>query len=148
MRSKKSSRRRESRRPQTRKVPGPKPSITLPLVQRVAARIGRGLTLRLALAAEQNDKVNEETWKKALAAHPEFSPLYEAAKGKFLDVATQRLAKSADLYNLRWLLERRHADLFARPAEVSVSVENNVAVSIPDDVIQRARQIAKEKSGK
>lgn len=143
MRSKKPSRKREPR-----KIPGPKPSITLEVVRRVSHRVGRGLTLKLALVAENKLTVNEETWKKALAAHPEFSPLYEAGKGKFLDMATQRLAKSGELQNLRWLLERRFPDLFARPAEVSVSVENNVSVELPADVVERARQISKGGDGK
>ena len=112
----------------------------------MSARVGRGLTLKLALAAENKLTVNEETWKKALAAHPEFSPHYEAGKGKFLDWATERLAKSSELQNIRWLLERRFPELFARPAEVSVNVENNVSVAIPDDVVRRARELAKHGS--
>src|SRR6185312_13490677 len=105
----------------------------------VADRIGRGLTLELALAAEGKATVNKETWKKALAAHREFSPLYEAAKGKFLDRATQRLAASKENADLKWLLERRHPDLFARPAEVSVEVNNTAVVELPADILERAR---------
>lgn len=130
-----------------RKPPGPKPSITLPVVKRVSARIGRGLTLKLALAAECCATINEETWKKALQAHPEFSPHYEAGKGKFLDAAMLRLAQSKETADLKWLLERRHADLFARPAEVSVSVNNTTTVSgLPDDILQRAQIIARSEA--
>jgi hypothetical protein len=130
-----------------RKTPGPKPSITLAVVKRVATRIGRGLTLNLALAAENKSTINEETWKKALQAHPEFSPHYEAGKGKFLDWAMQRLAVSKELANLKWLLERRHPDLFARPAEVAVNVNNTTNISgLPDDVLERARVIARNQA--
>lgn len=127
-----------------KKIPGPKPSITLAVVKRVASRIGRGLTLKLALAAENKSTINEETWKKALQSHPEFSPHYDAGKGKFLDKATQRLVRSKELANLKWLLERRFPDLFARPAEVSVSVNNTTHISgLADDVLEQARIIAR-----
>lgn len=127
-----------------KKIPGPKPSITLAVVKRVAARIGRGVPLEHALAAENKSTINKETWKKALQAHPEFSPHYDAGKGKFLDRATQRLARSKELANLKWLLERRFPDLFARPAEVSVEVNNTTHISgLADDVLEQARIIAR-----
>ena len=113
------------------------------MVKRVAARVGRGLTLKLALAAENQLTVNEETWKKALHSHPELSPHYEAGKGKFLDRATQRLSQSAELANLRWLLERRHPDLFAKPADVEVNVSNTNVIELPADIVERARALAK-----
>ncbi|HVX56963.1 MAG TPA: hypothetical protein VHA37_04475 [Candidatus Saccharimonadales bacterium] len=111
-------------------------------------RVGRGLTLALALAAENNPTVNEETWKKALQAHPEFSPHYEAGKGKFLDRAVQRLSQHDDAKFLCWLLERRHSDLFARPASVDIKVGATASAGasadagIPADVVQRSREIA------
>lgn len=107
----------------------------------MSERVGRGLTLKLALAAEDCPTVNEETWKKALAAHVEFSPHYEAGRGKFLELATRRLAKSKDLANLRWLLARRHSDLFGESPEVVVN--NNI--ELPADVIELARQHARGK---
>lgn len=133
----------QPRTPKKRTKPGPKPSITLAVVKRVSIRVGIGLTLKLALAAENCATVNEETWKKALAAHPEFSPHYEAAKGKFLELSMVRLAKAEDLKYLCWLLERRHSDLFAKPeAAPIVNVNQSVAVGIPSDVIERARELA------
>jgi len=117
------------------------------VVGRVSDRVARGLTLALALAAEEQDKINVETWKKALQAHPEFSPRYEAGKGKFLEWATQRLAESKDLANLRWLLERRHAGLFARPdLQLELRGSASVNVSIPEPVLQRALEIAHAES--
>lgn len=113
-------------------------------MERVSERVGRGLTLKLALAAERCQTVNEETWKKALQSHAEFVPVYEAGKAKFLELATWRLAESEDLANLRWLLERRHADLFARPAAVNVSVNTETHIAgLSDDVLERARVIAR-----
>jgi hypothetical protein len=111
------------------------PSITREVVERVAERVGRGLTLKLALAAEAHPKINVETWKKTIAAHDEFRPIYEAGKGKFLELAMARLAAAEDLRWLTWLLERRHADLFGKPAP-AVSVTNNVSVG------QSARELS------
>lgn len=113
----------------------------------MAVRVGRGLTLELALAAENRATVNRETWKKALQAHPEFSPHYEAGKGKFLDRATSRLARSRNLNDLKWLLERRHADLFAKPADVEVNVSNTNVVELPAEIVQRARELSKGTGG-
>jgi len=102
-----------------------------------------GVPLREALATEANPTINLETWKKALAAHPELSPQYDAAKGKFLELAMRRLASEEDAKHLEWLLERRYPELFAkRGPDVAVSVSNSVSVSIPADVIERAREIA------
>lgn len=114
---------------------------------RVSERVARGSTLALALAAENCGTVNLDTWKKALKAHPEFSPQYEAAKGKFLEWATVRLAEAKDLVNLRWLLERRYSDLFSRPdiaLEVNATANAGVTanLSIPEQVLQRALEIA------
>jgi hypothetical protein len=130
-----------------RKIPGPKPSITLAVVKRVAARVGRGVPLEHALAAENKSTINKETWKKALAAHAEFSPLYAAGKGKFLDSATKRLAESSESADLKWLLERRHPDLFARPAEVSVEVNNSTTITgLNEDVLEQARIVARSQA--
>jgi hypothetical protein len=103
----------ESERPANGKR-GPKSAITRAVVKRVSTRVGRGLTLEWALAAEGKAKINVDTWKKALQKHKEFQPLYEAGRGQFLAWATKRLAESKDLGNLRWLMVRRFAKLFAR----------------------------------
>lgn len=125
------------------------------MVKRVSARVGRGLTLSLSLAAENRATVNEETWKKALQAHPEFSPHYDAGKGKFLDKAIRRIAAEKNTKYLCWLLERRHPDLFARHdsdvaagSGTTVHVSQSVAVGIPADVLERARDLAREDQSK
>jgi hypothetical protein len=130
------------RRRRSKATPGPKPSITLLVVKRVSRRFGQGLTLELALAAEGNSKVNLETWKKAMQAHPEFSPHWAAARGKFLEGSVQRLIASKDLANLRWLLARRFPDLFAESSGSEVHVTQNASVTIPEDVLKAARELA------
>lgn len=110
----------------------------------MSERVGRGMPLRMALETEANPKINEDTWKKALKAHPNFSPHYQAARGKFLDASMRRLEEADDLKHLVWLLERRHSDLFGkREPETQVNVTNQVA--IPADVLARAKEIANEK---
>lgn len=87
-----------------------------------------GIPLQEALAAEADPKINLETWKKALAAHPELSPPYEAAKGKFLDYAMRKLKDSEKLEHLIFLLRTRRPDLFALPSPVAVNVTSQVNV--------------------
>jgi hypothetical protein len=118
----------------------------LDVVKRVSNRVALGSTLALALAAEGNGKVNEETWKKALQSHPEFSPHYEGAKGKFLAVAMERLQAAKDLKFLCWLLERRHAELFSKPAPVQLNVSNTTTVEVElKGILERAAELAKGK---
>jgi hypothetical protein len=128
------------------------------VVKRVSERVAIGLTLELALATEGVATVNVETWKKAIKAHPEFYPHYQEAKGKFLEMAMRRLAESDELTHLKWLLERRFFDLFGRPesqagtgnitGSASVTVNNTVAVGIPEDVMERSREIMAEEMAK
>ena len=112
--------------------------------------MGRGLTLDLALAAEGVSTINVETWKKALKAHPEFSPLYQAAKGKFLDMAVMRLVLSNELQNLRWVLERRHYDLFSRPRDDGrgLGEQSGGTSALPEDLLERARELARNEKQK
>jgi len=142
----KSKRGSRGRSPHRITKPGPKPSITLAVVKRICEAYGRGVSLDGALAAEGNDKINLETWKKALAAHPEFSPHWQGARGKFLAKSMARLERSKNLKFLCWLLERRHSDLFSKrdskPSDVPES-ERERNSEIPDDVWQRARELAR-----
>ena len=98
----------------------------------------------MALAVEGVATINLETWKKALAAHPELSPHYTQAKGKFLVYATGRLAHHPDPKFLCWLLERRHSDLFHKPDgdTINLSATANANAGLPPDVVELARQIA------
>ena len=118
--------------------------ITLEVVQRVSERVGKGLTLVLALSLERNNHINADSWAKAIKRNPLFLPPYSAAKADFLERALQRLAESQDLANLRWLLERRHSDLFARPSDTTINVSQSI-VGIPDDVLAKARDYAKSR---
>lgn len=114
------------------------------MVKRVSARVGRGLTLELALAAENRAEVNLENWHKTLQRHPELSTQYAAGKAQFLDYATGRLA-TGEAADLKWLLERRHPDLFVKPSELP-TVQVNTTVQLPEEVLERARELAKSQA--
>lgn len=59
----------------------------------------------------------------------------------------RRLEADENLANLRWLLERRHSDLFAAPAPVNVNVSQQTTIAgLPDDILQRARDYALSQS--
>ena len=111
------------------------------MVKRVSARVARGLTLELALAAEQHGKINLETWHKALQKCEEFSTHYQGARGKFLEWAVAKLAADKNTSRLMWLLERRHADLFSKPEPAAAVVNVSQHVGIPADVLERAKQL-------
>ena len=123
---------------------GRKAHITLEVVKRVSERVGIGLTLQLALAAEHDPCINCDSWEKAIKRNAEFVAPYAAAKADFLQKALSRLAEAQDLANLRWLLERRHSDLFARPSDTTINVSQSI-VGIPDDVLAKAREYAKSR---
>jgi len=106
------------------------------------------MPLSVALAAEGNPTINEETWKKALAAHPGLCPTFDAAKGKFLEESMRRLIDAEDLKHLCWLLERRYSEYFRKPDPPAAVVNVSTQISgLPDDVLERARIIAKVSSG-
>lgn len=116
------------------------------VVLRVCEAYGRGIPIEQALAAERNEKVNIETWKKALQSNPEFSPHWAGARGKFLADSMAKLAGAKNLKFLCWILERRHSDLFAKrdgkPSDVTPD-ERERSTEIPEDILQRAHQLAK-----
>lgn len=101
-----------------------------------------GIPLKEALAAEANAFINLETWKKALARHPELSPPYEAAQGQFLEKSMRRLY---ELDDIKFLLRCRRPDLFAEPARVAVNVSQQTTIAgLGDDVLERLRAAARE----
>lgn len=109
-----------------------------------ALTFGQGISLKDALALENNAQINPDSWQRALQRHPEFVHPYSAAKADFLAKSIQRLIESEDLANLRWLLERRYPDLFARPAPISVNVSQNTIAGLPEEYLERARAYARQ----
>lgn len=105
------------------------------------------MSLRLALAKERKATINEETWRKALGAHPDLAPAYEAAKADYLENAMRRLSNSRRLNYLCWLIERRHPDLFTKPSAASQAAHQESELpGLADEILERARAIARERA--
>jgi hypothetical protein len=119
--------------------------VTLAVVKRVGKRFGQGMPLKDALALENNPQINPDSWHKAIQRSSEMSTLWDGVKADFLEKAITRLLESDDLANLRWLLERRFPELFARPAPTTVNVSQSTStiVGLPNDVLARLREYAK-----
>lgn len=142
MQKEKSPRREVARKSAKRGKPGPKPSITLAVVKRVSERFGKGVPLKYALAAEQNPKINLNSWHKALERDPELSTHMDFAKWEYLDWAMRRLEKSDK--HLWLLVERRNSSDFAPPATVQFNVENKTTIAgLSEDILERARVICR-----
>jgi hypothetical protein len=110
----------------------------------VCQAFAQGLPLEMALAAEA---IPKSTWYSALKANEVYRTQYGAAKAIFLAQALTRLTEHQDPKHLEWVLERRHPDLFRRPAETEVNT--NVTVNqLPADLVQRARDLAKQRMAK
>ena len=90
---------------------GRKSKVTVELVQRVSKHVARGIPIRNALAGE---RVTQAAYERQLQRHPELKDIQELAKleflGKTFDLITARPGPM-----LRWLLERRHPDVFCQP---------------------------------
>ena len=128
------------------KKPGREPTVTVALVKRVSKRVGRGIPIRLALAGEP---VTHDAYRKHLQRHPELAAIQEGAKIKFLD-KTFDMILSRPGPMLRWLLERRHPDLFAKPREEApapnvaptTQTQTQTIAGIPQEAVEEARKNA------
>lgn len=98
-------------KPKPRRKPGPQSQVTAELVHRVSDRVARGIPIRNALAGEH---VTQAAYERHLRRHHELKEIQETAKLRFLD-STIELILSRPGPMLRWLLERRHSDIFAAP---------------------------------
>jgi len=103
-----------------------------------------GLPLEDALAKEQDPSINTESWAKAIKRHPQFSAVYNSAKGSFYDEALRRLIKDKNLKWLCWVLERRHSKDFGRTPGPTVNVtQTQEIVGVPNELLARAREYAR-----
>jgi len=93
--------------------PGPESQVTVELVHRVSERVAKGIPIQVAL---QSEPVTYDAYRKHLQRHSELRAIQATAKIKFLDVTFDMItAKPGPM--LRWLLERRHADVFGPNAD-------------------------------
>jgi len=119
---------------------GRKAHITLEVVKRVSERFGLGLPLEMALCLEKNERINEDSWRHALARNPEFVRVFKAAKAEFLGESFRFLARHEDWRARVTFLERRHAVDFAKPPE-KLDVHQTI-VGLPDDYLKIFRDDA------
>src|SRR5215469_5365925 len=94
---------------------GPESKVTVEVVKRVSERIAKGIPIKNALAGEG---VTEAAYRRHLQRHRELKDIQETAKLQFLD-RTFDLITSRPGPMLRWLLERRHSDIFGGPGGTS-----------------------------
>jgi hypothetical protein len=125
--------------------PGPESKVTVELVHRVSERVAKGIPIRVAL---QTEPVTFEAYKKHLQRHPELRAIQAAAKIKFLDVTIDMIS-SKNGPMLRWLLERRHADVFGPNAdktsddpEPAKEEKFQTITGVPQEDVEEARKYA------
>lgn len=132
------------------KARGPESRVTLAVVERIGQRMSIGLPLDYALALEETD-ISEDCFHKALQRDEKLSTHLKRFKAKFIAEACTRLTV-AETADLRWLLVRRHPDIFAMPSEKAEAKGNgnNVADGL-QDLLNRAKELARlkqEEAGK
>lgn len=118
------------RAPERRAKPvgGRPPKYTEAQWAQVASDIGMGMPVRYACVRA---KVPIESYQKRLQQHPTFFQSVEEAKAAHLFTALQIIG--ADLpghVGQRWLLERRHAADFHKPADIAVNVSTSTQVGL------------------
>lgn len=124
---------------------GPEPTVTLEVVARIGERMAIGLPLDYALALEEAD-ISVDCFHKALQRDEKLSTHLKRFKAKFIAEACTRLTIS-ETSDLRWLLLRRHPDIFAMPsekAEANNSSGNQVADGL-QAVLNQAKEYARLK---
>jgi|GEM_PF-5723513 len=112
------------------------------VVKRVSERFGLGLPLEMALCLEKDERINEDSWRHALARKPEFVRAFKAAKAEFLGESFQYLAKHEDWRARVVFLERRHGDDFRKPAD-NLNVSTTIA-GLPDEYLKIFRDDARK----
>jgi hypothetical protein len=120
--------------------------VTAAIVSRVSWLVGLGLTLEQACKS-QPGPVSSQAFSLHLRRHPEHMAIYERGRHRFLAHAVDRLAKSKDLADVRWLLERRFSSLFARPEQAPITIVAASTVEWPSDFTELVRKYARQNSG-
>lgn len=119
---------------------GQQPTVTVELVDRVAKRIESGIPLKIAIAGES---VTMADYQLHLKDHPDLAALHQTARRKFMEFAVKKLLEEEKpAASVRWLLEHCHPDLLAQPGDAGPTVEPQVIVGLPNDVLERAREYA------
>lgn len=124
---------------------GPEPKVTLAVVDRVAQRVGKGLTLEMALALEPTG-ISEDLFRKALQKDVKLSSHMARGKAEFVDKFIDAIMISDDLQHMKWLVTRRHPDLFGEQLSVKQSGEVKTVNTMDPAIIELARMDWKERN--
>jgi hypothetical protein len=123
---------------------GPEPTVTMAVVERIGQRMAIGLPLDYALALEKVD-ISEDCFHKALQRDTKLSTHLKRWKAKFIAAACETLTTS-ETSDLRWILLRRHPDIFAMPSEKAEDrAKGDMVVDGLQQVVNRAREYARLK---
>lgn len=124
------------------KARGPEPSVTMEVVERVGKRMALGLPLDYSLALETGE-ISVDCFHKALQSNDKLSTHLKRFKAQFIEGALTTLS-SGDSADLKWLLLRRHPDIFAMPSEKAEATGsgNQVADGL-QEVLNRAKEYAR-----
>lgn len=126
------------------KARGPEPSVTLAVVERVGNRMALGLPLDYALALEDSI-ITVDCFHKALQRDEKLSTHLTRFKAKFIEASCARLAIS-ETADLRWLLLRRHPDIFAMPSEKAEAKDSGDKVADGlQQLLNRSSELARLK---
>lgn len=117
--------------------------VTMAMVERVGTRVSKGLPITYALALEDAD-VTLDAFHKALERNPKLSTHLARYKAKFIELAVEKLT-NGEMADLKWLLVRRHPDIFAMPSEREAKPEGaaDTVVAGMQELINRSRELAK-----
>jgi len=124
---------------------GARKSVTMAVVERVGIRISKGLPLDYALALEDQD-ISVDAFHKALAREPKLSTHLNRFKAKFIEESVIRLSEG-EMADLKWLLVRRHPDIFAMPSEKAEAPNADKVADGLQDLLNRSSELARLKAG-
>lgn len=114
---------------------------TRELALRIASRVARGTPIRHAVALEGDSRITVETYQKCLEKNAVLRGIHESVIAEWVDTACERLS-NADPASVRWLLQTRHPNDFARP---EVSIQNNLTINgMPKDMLTIMREAARK----
>lgn len=120
---------------------GAKKGVTMALVERIGLRVSKGIPIDYALALEDGD-VSPDAFQKALQREPKLSAHFAKFKAVFVAEACERLS-AGEMADLKWLLVRRHPDIFAMPSEkAEASIGDKVADGL-QEILNRSREMAR-----
>jgi len=126
---------------------GPESRVTVGVIRRVGKRYAAGLPVELALALEI-EFIPLQTFYSAVKAGAKLHTHWLREKARFLLLACEEIMARGEMVDKRWLLTRRHPDVFATPEERGLPTESSSADKTREDmqrIINDARELARQR---